>query len=107
MSSEKYEEALRKWGERKLHTSGRGPWGAEADSFDLVTVSTYFNEGYACCGGADPLCYCSFYESPSASVEVRGLGHLEGVQMGEWQYRINLEDFDFVTFLAEVLEAGE
>ena len=102
-----YEEAVKRWGARKLDQSGYGPYGKNADAFDLVEVEARFDEGYACCGGADPSCYCSLAESPSAEVIVRGRGLLDGKPQGEWTYSIDVEDFDFATFLREVLEAAE
>jgi hypothetical protein len=68
-----------------------------------VKVEMEFNEGYACCGGSDPDCYCSYAESPSANVAISGLTK-DGVQV---QFTMNAQDFDFVTVLNEMNELAE
>lgn len=57
----KYEEALKKWGAEK----------AKIEDWESVSVDFEMDQGYACCGGRDPDCYCSFAESPSFYVEVK------------------------------------
>jgi len=56
----KYEEALKRWGATKIGT----------DDWENVLVRFDFSEGFACCGGTDPDCYCSFAESPSFDIAV-------------------------------------
>lgn len=115
-----YEEALALWGAAFLVKQNRHLVGAVIDP-GTVSVSTDFSEGYACCGGSDPLCYCSFAESPRADVTVRGaLAEELTVKWGRGAFTsvqtfpkgqplaatLPLEDFDFTTFLAELVEAG-
>lgn len=88
--SNSYEEAVRLWGIAKLRESGYG-----VDDAAIVTVDFEFNEGYACCGGRDPDCYCSFAESPSASIAIKS-GHMS--------YEISSYSFDFVEILNEIGE---
>lgn len=111
MSLMPYQEALRLWGADRL---AQWDWLDIVDiDPDSVTVETHFNAGYACCGGRDEGCYCSFAESPSAYVSVRGR-LVRDVDCGGYTMRrgqeveaaIDLEDFDFTTFLAELVEVG-
>lgn len=87
----KYEKAIKIWGAERLsnvrHTVNP----------DTVTVTMTFNEGYACCGGSDPDCYCSYAESPSAHVVISS---------GKYREEINVEDFDFVEILGEIVKAA-
>ncbi|KQO98442.1 hypothetical protein [Leifsonia sp. Leaf264] len=87
-----YEAALKQWGADKLNR-----YGDTVDPAD-VTVTMNFETGYACCGGRDPGCYCSNATDPVAEVLVDGGGRK--------RYRIDLQDFDFVSVLAEIIEAG-
>lgn len=87
----RYEDALNKWGASKLGTDAKP---------EAVIVQFEFSEGYACCGGTDPSCYCSFYESPSAGVRITD------ASTGRWT-SIDASDFDFVTVLAEIVAAGD
>jgi hypothetical protein len=93
MSGERmqFEKALKVWGAAKLSND------KVTVNPDTVTVMTDFNEGYACCGGSDPDCYCSYAESPSAHVVIMS---------GSRRYEIDLEDFDFATILGEIVQAG-
>lgn len=98
-----YEEALKVWGAQKLIS----PW-APLRQYETVDVSTVevkftFYEGYACCGGTDPHCYCSLAESPRAEVEITGETDL-GRSLS---YTICAEDFDFTEVLGEILCAGD
>ncbi len=89
-----YEDAVRKWGATKLdgYSNIRG-------KYDEASVSVDFelDSGYACCGGSDPNCYCSFAESPSmkAYVSYKSLkGRTE---------KIVISYIDFAETLREVL----
>jgi hypothetical protein len=97
-----YEDALREWGARKLEASYR-VHKSETVSRPSVVVKFTFNKGYACCGGTDPDCYCSFAESPSAEVVAEGFtttGKLVSATiLDHW-------DFDFGKVLQELVEAG-
>lgn len=88
------EMALQLWGQKKL-----AEHHPEAAAFPLegVTVRFDFDEGFACCGGTDPDCYCSFAESPRADVVI---------ESGFYIYRIPAEDFDFVAVLTEIVETA-
>lgn len=87
----KYEKALKVWGANRLSTPHR-----VIDPID-VTVSMEFNEGYACCGGTDPNCYCSYAESPSANVVIAA---------GKVRETIDVEDFNFAEVLGEIVKAA-
>lgn len=87
-----YEDALQKWGGDKLRE-----WYSDFKADNTVTVNFEFSEGNNCCGGTDPDCYCSLAESPSAEVFIVGRA---------FSRRINMQDFDFLTVLREIVEAG-
>lgn len=95
------ERALQLWGAKKLLDS----YGMQNKIISpaSVKVEMEFNEGYACCGGSNPDCYCSYAESPSANVTISGLTTL-GMQV---RYTISAESFDFVTVLNEMIELAE
>ncbi|MFE7717547.1 hypothetical protein ACFU44_00725 [Nocardia rhizosphaerihabitans] len=105
MSETKYEKALKLWGTAKLreehsygHTSRR-PKTLKIDP-DTVRVDLDFSEGYACCGGTDPHCYCSFAESPSCKVRITGRtidGDSVSAEIGQYS-------FDFATMMREMSE---
>jgi uncharacterized protein (DUF779 family) len=104
----KYEDALREWGARRLE----GLYGKDLIvDRSTVTVDMEFDEGYACCGGSDPNCYCSFAESPRASVEISGkainpkTGELYKKGM-PYIYNINHYDWDFAKILGEIVDAS-
>lgn len=86
-----YEQAIKVWGANRLSDK------RHTVNPDTVTVTTKFNEGYACCGGKVEGCYCSYAESPSAYVIV---------QSGKRSFEINIEDFDFAEILGEIVEAA-
>ena len=96
-----YEDALKEWGARKLEAGWRFPKKHSIER-KSVRVEMEFNEGYACCGGRDPHCYCSFAESPSASVVISGYG------TDRIHYRAEIDhwSFDFATILKEIVEAS-
>ena len=85
-----YEEVLKLWGAKKIRD-----WYPNSKlDFTTVVVDTEFSEGYACCGGNNPDCYCSYAESPSARVIITADGY---------SAYIDLEDFDFVEILKELV----
>lgn len=86
-----FEKALKIWGAERLSTK------THTVNPDTVTVETEFNQGYACCGGTDPNCYCSYAESPSAYVVITS---------GKLRDTISVEDFDFAEILGEIVKAG-
>lgn len=96
-----YEDALKEWGARKLEAGWRFPKKHSIDR-STVNVEMEFNEGYACCGGSDPHCYCSFAESPSANVVITGTG----TDYNRYNTSIDHWSFDFATILKEIVEAG-
>lgn len=91
----KYEDALKVWGASKLRESYRSVSDLRVED---VTVEMDFNQGYACCGGSDPDCYCSFAESPSANVAIRS---------GKYVTTISADEFDFASILGEIVAAGD
>lgn len=92
-----YEKALKLWGANKLNAHYAGRRGLIARPED-VRVEMTFDEGYACCGGTDPNCYCSFAESPSAQVTITAPG---------MRTDISHYQFDFATILWEIVEAAD
>lgn len=97
----KYEDALRLWGARKIASSYRIT--VEDIVLGSVRVDFTFDEGYACCGGSDPNCYCSFAESPRAEVAVSA----STKSTGTLRWTLDLESFDFATVLSELCETGD
>ena len=55
-----YQEALKRWGAYKVGT----------EDWESIEVEFDFDSGWACCGGSDPDCYCSFAESASMQIVV-------------------------------------
>jgi hypothetical protein len=98
-----YEEALRLWGKKMIED--KGSWfldmGDKVDP-DTVVVTMTFNEGYTCCNGTDPSCYCSFAESPRADVDIKAMS-VNGRCLGT---SISVEEFDFVSVLKEIIMIG-
>lgn len=95
-----YEQALRLWGLRRLQAEY--PRARDFDP-ESVTVEMQFNEGFACCGGRDPDCYCSYFESPSASVQIRGRSKSERIYTSS----IDAADFNFARILGEIVDVGD
>ena len=105
-----YELALKHWGARRLEAMYRKPIDQ-----DSVTVQLSFKEGFACCGeNKNPDCHCSFAQEPSAEILVTGLDKEpinKKAKPGNRLYtlrseRISHDEFDFVEFLGEIVEAG-
>lgn len=87
-----YEVALKRWGALQL--------GLDPDDTDLdeIQVRMFWDEGYACCGGTDPGCYCSLAEPPRAEVRILG---------PDWRSKyIDMDEFDFGRVLGQIVEAG-
>lgn len=99
----KYEEALRAWGKIRLEAAYNTPKKTTVIDANTVEITMDFKEGYACCGGTDPQCYCSFFESPSANVAISG----RDTNGDHFYTSINMQDFDFSTVLKEIVEAGD
>lgn len=102
----KYDEALEAWGALKLKELRSD--SIKGREFMSVLVSMDFSEGYACCGGRNPECYCSLAESPKAEVNITGTfdetdkyGYYDRVYC-----TIEMADFDFSTVLREICEAA-
>jgi len=93
-----YEDALKAWGLTRLKQAGY-------KSIDpkTVIVSMDFSEGYACCGGTDPDCYCSFAESPRAEVLITA----DQTEYYTAQTSIPLDQFDFTQILGEIVNAAD
>lgn len=103
--SMKYDEAVKVWGLKKLMEQYSS---IDIENFvkESVTVEMEMNEGYSCCGGSDPDCYCSLAESPSMEVKITA----EVVGWPKYrkaQRTIPSYAFDFVTVLKEIVEAGD
>lgn len=94
----KYDEALKAWGLLKL-----AEYNHKTIDPDTVSVSMNFDEGFACCGGANEGCYCSYAYPPRAEVTVRGY------TKGEYwpcEWSMPADEFDFSTVLKEIVEAA-
>jgi hypothetical protein len=98
----KYDEALRLWGKQKIEDAERRYYPSIDIDPASVSVGMDFNAGFACCGGRDPDCYCSFAESPSATVKITG----EGRDLRYHSTTIDADCFDFATVLGEILDVG-
>ena len=96
-----YREALNRWGANKIATSYRIK--TEEIALDSVAVEFMFEAGYACCGGADPNCYCSFAESPSADVVVTA----NDKNGRYYRWTMDVESFDFAHVLGELCQAAD
>lgn len=83
-----YQEALGRWAAIKAQ--------ADPDSWADFEVDIEMDPGYACCGGTDPLCYCSLAESPSCKLVV-----YSGKQR-VWSSSY----FDFTSVVREILEVA-
>jgi hypothetical protein len=87
-----YEQALKVWGAKRLSTSNR------TVNPDAVSVFMDFDEGYACCGGTQEGCYCSYAYGPSANVVISA---------GNLRQTIDVEDFNFIEILGEIVKAAD
>jgi hypothetical protein len=87
-----YEKALKVWGAKRLSTPRK------TVNPDVVRVEMEFDEGYACCGGTDPNCYCSYAQFPSAKVVIMA---------GKERQTIDVTDFDFAEILGEIVAAAD
>lgn len=104
--SASYERALKLWGVLKLNE--RYPFKTYGYEYvaDSVKVEIDFDEGYSCCNGTDPDCYCSLAESPSANVKISA--NLAGEKAGRFaSMTIPSYAFDFVTMLKELVDAAD
>lgn len=93
----KYDDALKEWGALRLEGNRKIQVLRQT-----VKVEMDFDEGFACCGGTDPDCYCSLAESPTANVQITGVddkGRTITVSISSYE-------FDFATILREIVEAG-
>jgi len=100
-----YQRALAAWGAARL----RGACGGVVD-VESVNVEMIFEQGFACCGGKDPDCYCSYAESPRAEVLITGeqMFPLSGRPAhGRVSVSIGLDEFDFATVLGEIVAAAD
>lgn len=97
-----YEDALKEWGAIRLQQSYYGTKGIEIDRKSVV-VEMNFNPGYDCCGGKDPDCYCSFAESPSANVIIKGFGIRP---KRNFSITIDADEFNFINILSEIVNAA-
>jgi len=88
----KYQEAVRVWGAKRLSTDKRHV------NPDDVMVFMDFDEGFACCGGTQEGCYCSYAYGPSANVVISA---------GNLRETINVEDFNFVEVVGEIVKAAD
>ncbi len=93
-----YEEAVDRWGRKQLkHYSGVQK---EIAVEKLITVDFILDEGYSCCGGSDPNCYCSFAESPSCKAKIKYPTVKGGVK------EITISWLDFAETLRDIYACG-
>lgn len=95
MTSRPYDEQVKVWAAQRFNVP--------LDEIDSVAMESVFNEGYACCGGADPNCYCSFAESASMHLsvvvtKVNGRGSV---------HKIDMMYGDMNELIQEIYEAGQ
>lgn len=95
-----YEMALKIWGLSKLEPQLKQ---SENIVLNKIDVGMNFSEGFACCGGSDPDCYCSFAESPSAEVSISAYTN-KGRRV---EHTIDADCFDFAAVLKEIVEAAD
>lgn len=101
-----YNDALEAWGAKRLAST------YVIDTAQIkpgtVKVEMVFEEGYTCCGGGNPDCYCSLAESPSANVLITA--HMFDGTDGLVRHirtEIPATEFDFASVLKEIVEAGD
>ena len=98
----KYDEALRRWGEKQLRENNFQ--GNRLTIIpETITVAIKFSAGNPCCGGRDADCYCSLAEDPSASVEISARTAGGGFAV----HRIEPQNFDFQMVLHQLLEIAD
>ena len=91
-----YEEALKRWGAGKAGT----------EEWEDIDVEFDMDPGYACCGGSDPDCYCSFAESPRMNVNVYCKKKVNKYYKRMIVYSSSLE-YDMLSFLEELFEVSK
>ena len=98
----KYEDAVAVWGAGKLYC----PTCRKSGTAELSSVTVYFemDKGYACCGGSDPNCYCSFAEAPSFDVLI--VAKCGVCNNSKIAYTQDAEYFNFTEVLGEIVDAG-
>lgn len=95
-----YELALKFWGHSKLEPLLKKN---ETIVLNQIDIGMDFSEGYGCCGGTDPDCYCSLAESPAADVSISAYTS-KGRRV---EHTISADCFDFVTVLKEIVEVAD
>lgn len=88
-----YEEAVKRWAVRKLNEIG-----LKFDPSGDIKVDFKLDPGYACCGGSNPDCYCSFAESAKLCGEIWFITPKGKRQLYPLSY------LDFANTLREILE---
>lgn len=96
----KYDEALKLWGAMKIAQNYR--LSVEQVKIDTVTVIFEFDEGFECCNGFDPECYCSMATAPSAGVVIWADTDLHG----SLKWVLDVSSFDFIEVLNELVTLG-
>lgn len=85
-----YEEAVQAWGAQRL----KDHLGSNYSNRGKVTVTFDFDPGWT---DTDPQSYGSFDEPPRSNVVIK---------QGRSEMYIHIDDFDFVTTIREIIEAG-
>lgn len=88
-----YEEQLIKWATERFE---RLP-----GDIQRVTLENQYYEGYDCCGGSDPNCYCSFAESATLNLVVTAYGKRNKLH----EEYIDMMYGDMGKLLKEIIEA--
>lgn len=88
-----YDEQIKVWASSR--------YDLDLATIESVSIDTRFNEGYACCGGADPNCYCSFAESASMYLTIT-VAFITG---GTTNFEIDMIYGDMGKLIQEIIES--
>lgn len=94
----KYNDALKFWGKSRIEAV----YPKSVIGVYTVDVQMNFDEGWPCCGGRDPECYCSMAESPTANVTIKGQDAYGTIKV----VTIDQDSFDFADILSEIVDAA-
>lgn len=88
-----YDEQIVKWATKR--------YCIEQGRVTSVKMTNEYNEGYACCGGTDPNCYCSFAESATMNLKVEVFQNSTRLEVD----RIDMMYGDINKIIQEIFEA--
>lgn len=96
-----YDDAVSKWGITILQAYPNIRKDLDESS---VTVEFILNEGFSCCGGSNPECYCSYAETPSLKAVISYT--LLKSSRSDRKLSIEYSHLDFSDTLRELFEVG-